>query len=130
MSAGMEVQASCHCGAVRLKAHLPEGLASATRCTCSFCRRRQAAAVTALAASVEILSGAENLSLYTWGSHTAQHYFCRTCGIYTHHRRRSDPHECCINLGCIEGVRTWEHEPVPWTDGINHPADRRPPEKG
>ncbi|MGB5863800.1 MAG: GFA family protein, partial [Sulfitobacter sp.] len=39
--------------------------------------------------------------------------------------RRSDPAQCGVNLGCIEGVATWEHEPVVWTDGQNHPSDRR-----
>ena len=124
MSEGQTITATCHCGAVALTATLPNGLADATRCTCSFCRRRQAAAVTADAASLRILRGEDNLALYTWGTGTAQHYFCKTCGIYTHHRRRSDPSQCGINLGCIEGVNTWEHEPVTWTDGINHPSDR------
>lgn len=117
-------RASCHCGAVLLEATLPTGLMSATRCTCSFCRRRQAANVTAIASSVTILAGAENLTLYTWGSHTAQHYFCKTCGIYTHHQRRSDPTQCGINLGCIERAEPWKLEPIPYTDGINHPSDR------
>lgn len=26
------------------------------------------------------------------------------CGIYTHHRRRSNPHEYGYNVGCLEGV--------------------------
>ncbi|NNE52832.1 MAG: GFA family protein [Sulfitobacter sp.] len=124
MSEGLDIKVSCHCGAVHLTAHLPFGLSDAARCTCSFCNRRQAAAVTADAASVKLVKGAENLTLYTWGTHTAQHYFCKTCGIYTHHRRRSDPLQCGINLGCIEGVKTCEHEPVRWTDGVNHPSDR------
>ncbi len=119
----MQIKASCHCGAVRLKATLPHGL-DAERCTCSFCARRQAAAVTAIASSVEVLEGADNLSLYTWGTGTAQHFFCKTCGIYTHHQRRSDTTECGINLGCIDGVNPWDHEPMPWTDGISHPSDR------
>ena len=119
----MKIKASCHCGAIQLSATLPYGLSDASRCTCSFCARRQAAAVTARAASVEIIAGADQLSLYTWGTGTAQHYFCKICGIYTHHQRRSDPTECGINLGCIEGIKTWEHEPVPWTDGVNHPSD-------
>tara|TARA_R110002049_G_scaffold160202_2_gene325268 strand:- start:51570 stop:51950 length:381 start_codon:yes stop_codon:yes gene_type:complete len=118
-------RASCHCGAVVIEATLPQGLASATRCTCSFCRRRGAAAVTAIASTVKILQGADNISLYTWGSHTAKHYFCKTCGIYTHHQRRSDPRECGVNLGAIEGAAPWEQEPLPYTDGINHPADRK-----
>jgi hypothetical protein len=118
------VTASCHCGAVVLEAELPNGLKDVGRCTCSFCARRQAAAVTAIAASVKVLKGAGNLSLYSWGTHTAQHYFCKTCGIYTHHKRRADTSQCGINLGCIEGVKTWEHEPIAWTDGVNHPSDR------
>ena len=121
----LNISASCHCGAVELTATLPYGLGDASRCTCSFCARRQAAAVTAIAASVVVTKGAENLSLYSWGTHTAKHYFCKTCGIYTHHQRRSDPSECGINLGCILGVKTWEHEPVQWTDGVNHPSDRK-----
>ena len=78
----------------------------------------------ATASTVEVVEGVENLTLYTWGTHTAQHYFCKTCGIYTHHQRRSDPTECGINIGCIDGVKTWEHEPIRWTDGVTHPSDR------
>ena len=122
--AGMDISATCHCGAVKLRAHLPHGLSDAARCTCSFCARRQAAAVTAVAASLKVIRGADNLSLYTWGTGAAQHYFCKTCGIYTHHQRRANPEECGVNLGCIEGVKTWEHEPIRWTDGVNHPSDR------
>lgn len=119
-----DITATCHCGAVSLTATLPRGLGDVARCTCSFCARRQAAAVTATTASLVVTRGADNLALYTWHTGTAQHYFCKTCGIYTHHQRRSDPTECGVNLGCIEGVNTWEHEPVRWTDGVNHPSDR------
>ncbi len=121
----MDVRASCHCGAVELEATLPNGIEDITRCTCSFCARRQAAAVTAIASSVKVTKGAENLTRYTWNTHTAQHYFCKTCGIYTHHKRRADPSQCGINLGCIEGVNPWDFEPVEWTDGINHPSDKK-----
>jgi len=120
----VNVRASCHCGAVVLTATLPNGLADVARCTCSFCSRRQAAAVTATTGSLMIVQGAENLGLYTWGTQTALHYFCKTCGIYTHHQRRSDPAQCGINLGCIKGVKPWEYEPVAWTDGVNHPSDQ------
>lgn len=118
------VRARCHCGAVVIEAELPQGLASAARCDCSFCRRRGAAAVTAIAATLKELQGADNLTLYSWGTHTARHYFCKTCGIYTHHRRRSNPAQCGVNLGCIDGVNPRDHDRVPWTDGVNHPSDR------
>lgn len=119
------MRASCHCGAVEIEAEFPEGLASAARCNCSFCARRGAAAVTALTSSLKVLKGAENLSLYTWGTGTAKHYFCTTCGIYVCHQRRSDPAECGVNLGCIEGAHPQELGALPWMDGINHSSDRK-----
>ncbi len=119
-------RAKCHCGAVEIEALLPDGLGSAGRCNCSFCRRRGAAAVTALTKTVRVMRGADNLTRYTWGTGTAKHYFCRICGIYTHHQRRSNPDETGINLGCFEGVLPQEYEPIPTTDGINHPKDRDP----
>ncbi|WP_170340688.1 GFA family protein [Ruegeria arenilitoris] len=119
-----QMTATCHCGAVKIEAEFPGGLSTAARCDCSFCIRRGAAAVTAITESLRILEGAENLSLYTWGTHTAKHYFCKTCGIYVYHQRRSDPAECGVNLGCIEGANPRTHGPIPWNDGVNHPSDR------
>ncbi|WP_109463962.1 GFA family protein [Albibacillus kandeliae] len=125
MTAPVTVRASCHCGAVVLTADLPRGLTAPARCDCSFCRRRQAANVSARTDTVTIVQGAENLTLYSWGTGTAKHYFCKTCGIYTHHQRRSDPDETGINLGCIEGANPRDFDPIPWNDGVNHPSDRR-----
>ena len=130
MSTAREIRARCHCGAVALEATLPHGFDDIGRCTCSFCARRQAAAVTAETASLRVTKGAENLSVYVWGTGTAQHFFCKTCGIYTHHQRRSDPTQVGVNLGCIEGVDPWEFEPIKWTDGKNHPSDRPLPMQG
>lgn len=114
-------RASCHCGTVVLEAYLPQGLGSAQRCNCSFCRRRGAAAVTARTDRVRVIQGAGALTLYTWGTHTAQHYFCRICGIYTHHQRRKDPAETGINLGCIDNVLPQDLEPIPTADGRTNP---------
>ncbi len=124
MTHPVTVKATCHCGAVEIQADLPGGLASPSRCDCSFCRRRQAAAVTARADTLKVLKGAQALTLYTFGTATARHYFCKYCGIYTHHQRRSDPSECGVNLGCIDGVTPADFDPIPWSDGINHPSDQ------
>lgn len=115
--------ARCHCGAVVIEAFLPEGIASARRCDCSLCRRRGPGAVTALTARVKVLQGQDNLGLYTWGTHTARHYFCKTCGIYTHHQRRSNPQECGINIGCLDGIDPRDFTDIPWTDGVNYRLD-------
>ena len=122
MSAALK--ATCHCGAVELRVRLTDGLNSIRRCDCSFCRRRQAAAVTAPLDGVEIVKGADNLTLYQFGTNTAKHYFCKTCGIYTHHQRRSNPNEYGVSAANIEGVNPRDYEPIKWNDGINHPSDQ------
>jgi len=83
----------------------------------------------AIAASVvldglRIIKGEENLTLYQFNTMTAKHYFCSTCGIYTHHQRRSDPSQFGFNVACLEGVDPFELGDVPVLDGINHPSDR------
>ncbi|SFR04947.1 GFA family protein [Poseidonocella sedimentorum] len=113
---------TCHCGAVELRVRLSDGLATARRCDCSFCRRRGAPAVSVPLDGLEIVKGESNLTLYTWGTHTAQHHFCATCGIYTHHRRRSDPNEYGVNMGALDGINPAAHD-IPWSDGVNHPSD-------
>lgn len=115
---------TCHCGAVELAVTLSDGLNSARRCDCSFCRRRGAVAVTAPLGGIEIVKGADALNLYQFGTNTAKHYFCRHCGIYTHHQRRSNPNEYGVNAGALEGVNPRDLDPVRWSDGVNHPSDR------
>jgi hypothetical protein len=120
-----DTRATCHCGAVELRLHLPDGaLEGAHRCDCSFCRRRAAATVSVPLDGLEVVRGADRLALYQWNTGTARHHFCTVCGIYTHHRRRSAPTEYGVNLGCIEGVNPADLEPIPWADGVNHPSDR------
>ncbi|SFE60859.1 GFA family protein [Roseivivax sediminis] len=119
-----ERRATCHCGAVELRVTLSAPLESAARCDCSFCRRRAAPNVSARRENVHVVRGAETLTRYGFGTDTAQHYFCRICGIYMYHVRRSDPSECGVNLGTLEGVNPAEYEPMRWNDGVNHPSDR------
>lgn len=115
--------AACHCRAVRLRVRLAGGLATARRCDCSFCRMRGAVVVTARAGDLQIVEGEDRLTLYRFNTGTAKHYFCSVCGIYTHHRRRSDPNEFGVNAACLEGVSPFDFAAVPVNDGIRHPSD-------
>lgn len=115
---------TCHCGAVELAVTLSDGLNSKRRCDCSFCRRRGAVAVSAPLDGIRIVRGEDALSLYQFNTGSAKHYFCRHCGIYTHHQRRSNPNEYGVNAGALEGVNPRDLDPVPWNDGVNHPSDR------
>lgn len=114
---------TCHCGAVELRVTAPEGLATARRCDCSFCRRRGAMAASVPVGMLEVVRGADKLSLYTFNTGTAKHYFCSVCGNYTHHQRRSNPNEFGINVGALDGVNPADLDPVGWHDGVNHPSD-------
>ena len=120
------LQAACHCKTVRFEVRLSEGLDSARRCTCSFCRMRGAVAVTAGQGGIRIVSGEDSLREYRFNTGTAKHYFCSVCGIYTHHQRRSDPREFGVNAACIEGLSPFDFAEVPVTDGVHHPSDMGP----
>lgn len=116
--------ASCHCGAVKIELHLPDGIVNPRRCDCSICRRKGAIVASVSLDGIRIIAGKEYLSLYQFNTNTAKHYFCSICGIYTHHQRRSNPNEYGYNVGCLEGVNPFDIDDVPTNDGINHPADR------
>ena len=119
------MKGTCHCRAVELDVTLTEGPEKVRRCDCSFCARRGAIAVSAPIDGVKIVEGSNNLTLYQWGTKTAKHYFCKTCGIYTHHQRRSNPNEFGVNVAILEGINPRQLGEIPWVDGINHPSDTK-----
>ncbi len=118
----MSVVGACHCGAVRFEVALTDGIATARRCDCSYCAMRGAVAVSARVGDLTFRQGEDALTRYTFNTRAAEHFFCAVCGIYTHHRRRSNPDEFGVNLACLEG-----HTPflpvVDVMDGRNHPTD-------
>jgi hypothetical protein len=115
---------SCHCGAVELSIPWNGAFEKLRRCDCSFCSRRSAVVASVKLADLRIEKGSETLALYTFGTNTAQHYFCSVCGIYTHHQRRSDPTEYGVNIANFDGVDVKSFADVAFTDGVNHPSDR------
>ena len=114
---------ACHCGSVRFTVALSKGLASARRCTCSICRMRGAVAVTANLDGLTITQGDDKLATYRFNTGGAEHHFCTTCGIYTHHKRRSNPKELGINVACLDGLSPFDFREVVVYDGNRHPAD-------
>lgn len=123
MTKGTVVQAACHCRSVRFEIELSDGLNTALRCDCSFCRMRGAVAVSAELDGLKIVSGEDMLTEYQFNTKVARHYFCSVCGIYTHHQRRSNPRQFGVNAACIEGVSPFDFAEVPVVDGINHASD-------
>lgn len=116
---------ACHCGAVKFTVTLSEGFASARRCTCSICRMRGAVAVTSTPEAFRINQGEDKLATYRFNTKTAEHHFCSVCGIYTHHKRRSNPNQLGVNAACLEGVSPFDFRDVIVFDGSRHPADNK-----
>ncbi|PCK00762.1 MAG: type I-B CRISPR-associated protein Cas8b1/Cst1 [Alteromonadaceae bacterium] len=109
-----EYSGSCHCGAVQFT--VLTNVASAVRCNCSMCERRSAIMLAGEEGSFKLIKGAGVLSKYQFGTEVAEHYFCSHCGIYTHHRPRSNPKIRRVNAGCLDGVDSTKLEHA-WFDG-------------
>ena len=118
-------RATCHCGGVEFELDLSDGLIDVRRCDCSLCRRRGAIVASVPISGIKIIEGAELLSLYQFNTKTAKHFFCKVCGIYTHHQRRSNPTQYGFNVACLDGINPLKISGVPTYDGVNHPADRK-----
>ena len=100
---------NCHCGAVELK--VDTDLENIKQCNCSICIRKNAKMNLIPKDAIKIVKGEENLSTYKFNTMQAEHFFCKTCGIYTHHNRRTDPNGVGINIGCIDEIDPFEYEP-------------------
>jgi hypothetical protein len=96
-----QLTGACHCGAVRftIETDFPE----LTTCDCSICKRKNALMVKVHESKFRLLQGGDNLTEYQFHTHTARHFFCRTCGIYPFHRKRVTPDWFGINVWCLEG---------------------------
>jgi hypothetical protein len=119
-------KATCHCGAVEIELHLPDGVVDPRRCDCSICRRKGAIVAGVPLSGLRVVKGQDVLKLYQFNTNTAKHFFCSNCGIYTHHQRRSNPQEFGYNVGCLEGVNPFDLGAVQTNDGVNHPSDAKP----
>jgi hypothetical protein len=118
---------SCHCGTVVFRVDLDNGLKDLRRCNCSLCRRKGAIMASVPLDRLRVIKGADNLTLYQWNTRTAKHYFCKACGIYTHHQRRSHPDEYGFNIACLEGVDLAAVGEVGLADGAAMSLEHSPP---
>lgn len=113
---------TCHCGAIELEVAFENGLENIRHCNCSLCKRKGAVMAAVPVENLKVVKGQDHLSCYQWNTNVAEHYFCKTCGIYTHHKRRSNPNQYGINIACLEGVDPFSFGKVPIGNGdLNAP---------
>jgi hypothetical protein len=67
-----------------------------------------------------LLAGEEYLLSYQWNKGIAKHFFCKNCGVYTHHKRRRDPNQICINFACLDDVKMPMESNIGRADGASH----------
>ena len=113
-------QGGCHCGAVRFAVSTDDPQVGMYRCNCSLCRKKGIIMKPLPQADFTLLQGEENLSLYQWNKRVAAHYFCKTCGVYTHHRRRRDPSQISINIECLDDLEMPTEDKIGLANGLEH----------
>jgi len=117
---------SCHCGRVRFE--VTTNLSRASQCNCSICTKKAYLHHMVTAEDFRLLSGADDLTTYEFGTMTARHQFCKHCGVAPFLRPRANPANYMVNVRCLEGVdlgsltvaqfdgRSWELRPdAPYT---------------
>jgi len=91
---------SCHCGAVRFT--VTAEIAELTTCDCSLCVKRNAVMAKVPEAALTVTAGEDALALYQWNTRRARHHFCKICGLYVFHRKRSAPDHFGVNVFCLD----------------------------
>ena len=92
----------CHCGRVRFE--VTADLVRVVDCNCSICGRKGYLHHIVPRERFRLLAGADALATYRFGTMTAQHHFCRTCGGASFYVPRSHPDRIDVNVRCLDGV--------------------------
>lgn len=107
----------CHCGVVRFEVDAAKVL-EATRCNCSICAKSGFVHLIVGQGDFRLLSGADNLSTYTFNTGVAKHSFCKTCGVKSFYTPRSHPDGISVNVNCLD-PGTFEAALITDFDGRN-----------
>ena len=114
---GISVKGRCHCGAVKFTvATVPE--VEVLDCNCSICAMCGYQHLTVDADALTILEGEAELTTYTFNTGTAQHTFCRHCGIKPFYVPRTYPQGYSVNFRCLD-ASAFRHVVIRPFDGHN-----------
>lgn len=98
----INVKGGCHCGVVRFSVELPPAPVPALDCNCSICRRSGFLHVMVPHDAFSLEEGEEALTSYRFGTGTAEHLFCRRCGVKSFYQPRSHPDHWSVNARCLD----------------------------
>jgi hypothetical protein len=97
----------CHCRAVRFEADVPRAV-EVLDCNCSICAMTGFRHLIVPHEDFRLLSGAETLTRYRFGTGTADHLFCSVCGVKSFYQPRSHPAAWSVNLNALDDVSVLE----------------------
>ena len=93
----------CHCGQVQFEVVAPAEL-EVHDCNCSICRKVGYLHLLVSQSQFKLLQGGDHLTTYTFNTGTAQHYFCKFCGVKSFYVPRSHPEGYSVNARCIDSA--------------------------
>ena len=105
----------CHCGRIRFRARVDLGQLS--QCNCTMCTKKGILHVSLFPPDFELLRGKNDLTVYTFETGTAQHTFCRHCGMHPFYIPRSQPDMVTVNARCLDGIDQTALKPTRFFDG-------------
>jgi len=111
---------TCHCQAIKFAFTSDNILKGIYKCNCTLCRKKSILMKAEHKSQFEIVSGDENLLSYKWNKNIAEHFFCKLCGVYTHHKRRRNPDQIVVNVACLDGVNIPENHKIDQANGASH----------
>jgi len=91
----------CHCQDVTFEVRAPANV-ELTVCNCSMCEMTGFLHLIVKADDFHLLTGADNITTYTFNTHAAKHTFCKTCGVKPFYTPRSHPDGISVNFRCVE----------------------------
>ncbi len=107
----------CHCGKVRFELEAPSTL-EVLECNCSLCQKVGFMHLLVPRSDFRLVSGKDSLTSYQFNTRTANHLFCKVCGVKSFYVPRSHPNDFSVNARCLD-EGTVEMLTVTPFDGLN-----------
>ena len=101
MTGKLLFQGGCHCESVKFEFRSLKKVEVWT-CNCSICSLNNYQHLFVRHSDFNLISGKEYLTSYQFATHTAEHLFCRRCGVKSFYQPRSHPDSFSIDIRCVK----------------------------
>lgn len=113
----IDYSGGCHCQAIRFEVKANKFL-TVIKCNCSICIMKQNHHFIVPKEDFKLVQGEELLTTYTFNTKTAQHKFCKVCGVQSFYIPRSHPHRLAVTFYCLDKYPKINYKIIEF-DGVN-----------